>query len=56
MYSANRPPRSTPDARRIAYWQDIAAKRARLAWATGILGMLIGFILHAFLSMPPVWM
>lgn len=51
-----RPPRSTPDARRIAYWQDIAAKRTRLCWATGILGGLVGFVAHAFISMPPVWL
>lgn len=51
-----RPPRSTPDARRIAYWQDVAAKRTRLCWATGILGGLVGFVAHAFISMPPVWL
>lgn len=49
-------PRTSPDARRIAYWKDIAAKRTRLAWATGLMGGIAGFILHAFLSMPPVWM
>lgn len=54
--NTKRPPRTTPDARRVAYWQDVAAKRTRLAWATGILGGLIGFIFHAFISMPPVWM
>lgn len=56
MHSANRIPRSTPDARRIAYWQDIAAKRTRLCWATGLMGGIAGFILHAFISMPPAWM
>ncbi|QRP60570.1 hypothetical protein [Corynebacterium minutissimum] len=56
MTTTNRPPRTTLDSRRVAYWQDIAAKRTRLAWATGILGGLIGFVLHAFISMPPVWM
>lgn len=54
--TANRPPRTSPDARRVAYWKDVAAKRVRLCWATGIFGGLVGFILHAFLSMPPVWM
>ena len=56
MTTTNRLPRATHDARRIAYWQDIAAKRTRLAWATGLMGGLIGFVLHAFLSMPPVWL
>lgn len=51
-----RPPRTSPDARRIAYWQDVAAKRTRLCWATGILGGLVGFVAHAFISMPPVWL
>lgn len=51
-----RPPRTTPDARRIAYWQDIAAKRTRLAWATGLMGVIAGFVFHALISIPPVWM
>lgn len=51
-----RPPRTTPDARRIAYWQDIAAKRTRLAWATGLMGGIAGFAFHALISIPPVWM
>ena len=51
-----RPPRTTPAARRIAYWQDIAAKRTRLCWATGLMGGIAGFTFHALISMPPVWM
>ncbi len=51
-----RPPRTTPDARRVAYWKDIAAKRVRLCWATGLMGGIAGFAFHALISIPPVWM
>ncbi|MDK7047767.1 hypothetical protein QP324_04150 [Corynebacterium sp. UMB0012] len=52
----NRPDRKTPTYKELAYWQDTAAKRVRLCWATGIFGGLVGFLFHAVISVPPVWM
>lgn len=46
---------STPELRSAAYWQDVANKRLRLAWATGLLGAAAGFILHVIVAAPPVW-
>ena len=30
--------------------------RTRLAWATGIGGVITGIIFHAIIAMPPVWL
>ena len=56
MSTTKRRPRNMSDARRVAYWKDVAAKRIRLCWATGILGGIAGFAVHALFSMPPLWM
>ncbi len=32
------------------------AGRTRLAWATGIVGLIVGFAFHAWIAMPPVWL
>lgn len=57
MHTTNkRPERREPTHKELAYWQDVAAKRFRFAWATGIFGGLIGFLFHAVISVPPVWM
>lgn len=32
------------------------AGRTRLAWATGIAGLIAGFAFHAWIAMPPVWL
>lgn len=52
----NRPERKTPSYKELAYWQDTAAKRVRLCWATGIFGGMVGFLFHVVISVPPVWM
>lgn len=52
----SRPERKEISYKELAYWQDIAAKRIRFAWATGIFGALIGFLFHAVITVPPVWM
>lgn len=46
---------STPDARELAYWQDIAARRIRLAWAALIIGVILGCALWAILTVEPAW-
>lgn len=51
-----RPERREPTHKEVAYWKDIAAKRIRFAWATGVFGAMIGFLFHAVISVPPVWM
>lgn len=51
-----RPERREPTHKELAYWQDIAAKRIRFAWATGIFGAMIGFLFHAVITVQPVWM
>ena len=56
MPKTNRPPRQEPSYKELAYWKDTAAKRMRFAWATGIFGGLCGFLFHALISVPPVWM
>lgn len=30
--------------------------RTRLAWTTGIAGLIVGFAFHAWIAMPPVWL
>lgn len=52
----SRPERREPTHKELAYWQDVAAKRIRFAWATGIFGAMLGFLLHTIISMPPVWL
>ncbi|MCZ9297007.1 hypothetical protein [Corynebacterium yonathiae] len=52
----NRPERREPTHKELAYWQDVAAKRIRLCWATGAFGFMIGFIFCFVISVPPVWM
>lgn len=54
--TTSRPERRKPTHKELAYWQGVAAKRVRLAWATGIFGGMLGFLLHAIISMPPVWL
>lgn len=45
-----------PDnSNQIAHLKQVAQGRLRLAAATGITGTIAGFILHAIISMPPVW-
>lgn len=51
-----RPERREPTHKELAYWQDVAAKRIRFAWATGIFGAMIGFLFHAVITVQPVWM
>lgn len=51
-----RPERHEPTHKEVAYWKDIADKRIRFAWATGIFGGLVGFLFHAVITVPPVWM
>lgn len=52
----NRPERREPTHKELAYWQDVAAKRVRLCWATGVFGGMVGFVFHWIISVPPVWM
>ena len=52
----NRPERREPTHKELAYWQDVAAKRIRFAWATGAFGVMVGFVFHWVISVPPVWM
>lgn len=52
----NRPERREPTHKELAYWQDVAAKRIRFAWATGAFGFMVGFIFCFVISVPPVWM
>lgn len=54
--TTSRPERREPTYKELAYWQDVAAKRVRLCWATGAFGVMIGFLLHLVISVPPVWM
>lgn len=54
--TSKRPERREPTHKELAYWQGVAAKRIRFAWATGIFGAMLGFLLHAIISMPPVWL
>lgn len=54
--TSSRPERREPTHKELAYWQDVAAKRIRFAWATGFFGGLVGFLFHAVISVPPVWM
>ena len=56
MCVSNRSERREPTYKELAYWQDVAAKRIRVAWATGIFGAMIGFLFHLVISVPPVWM
>ena len=56
MCVSNRSERREPTYKELAYWQDVAAKRIRFAWATGIFGGLVGFVFHWVISVPPVWM
>ena len=51
-----RPERREPTHKELAYWQDVAAKRFRFAWATGAFGFMVGFVFHWVISVPPVWM
>ena len=41
MCVSNRSERREPTYKELAYWQDVAAKRIRFAWATGIFGGLV---------------
>ena len=52
----SRSERREPTHKELAYWQDVAVKRVRLCWATGAFGVMIGFLLHLVISVPPVWM
>lgn len=54
--TSNRPERREPTHKELAYWQDVAAKRVRLCWATGIFGAMVGFLFHAVITVPPVWL
>ena len=36
--------------------QEQVRGRTRLAWATGVAGLIAGFALHAWIAMPPVWL
>ncbi|MEJ4121401.1 hypothetical protein [Corynebacterium macginleyi] len=56
MSKINRRPRQEASYKELAYWKDVAAKRIRFAWATGIFGGIVGFVFHWFISVPPVWM
>lgn len=57
MHKVNsRPERHEPTHKELAYWQDVAAKRIRFAWATGAFGVMVGFVFHWVISVPPVWM
>lgn len=51
-----RPERHEPTHKEVAYWKDVAEKRIRFAWATGIFGAMIGFLFHAVITVQPVWM
>lgn len=54
--TSSRPERREPTHKELAYWQDVAAKRIRFAWATGAFGVMIGFLLHAVITVQPVWL
>lgn len=54
--TSKRPERREPTYKELAYWQDVAAKRIRFAWATGFFGGLVGFLLHAVITVTPVWL
>lgn len=54
--TTKRPERREPTHKELAYWQDVAVKRIRLCWATGAFGFMIGFLFHAVITVPPVWM
>lgn len=56
MCVGNRSERREPTYKELAYWQDVAAKRVRLCWATGVFGGMVGFVFHWVISVPPVWM
>ena len=56
MCVSNRSERREPTHKELAYWQDVAAKRVRLCWATGVFGGMVGFVFHWVISVPPVWM
>jgi len=56
MCVSNRSERREPTYKELAYWQDVAAKRVRLCWATGVFGGMVGFVFHWVISVPPVWM
>jgi len=55
MCVSNRSERREPTYKELAYWQDVAAKRVRLCWATGVFGGMVGFVFHWVISVPPVW-
>lgn len=48
-------PLSTTDAKALEYWKETAEKRIRLAWATFIIGIIIGCFLWAWLTIEPAW-
>lgn len=39
----------------VASLEDKLAKRHRLVIAALLVGLVIGFVFHAIISMPPVW-
>lgn len=46
---------STPELRELEYWQATAEKRIRLAWAALIVGIIIGCLLWAWITIEPAW-
>ena len=50
MCVSNRSERREPTYKELAYWQDVAAKRVRLCWATGVFGGMVGFVFHWVIS------
>lgn len=48
-------PLSTPELKELAYWQETAEKRIRLAWAAFAVGIIIGFAFYAICAVEPAW-
>lgn len=46
---------STPELKELAYWQGIAQKRIRLAWAAFAVGIIVGCFLWAWITIEPAW-
>ncbi|MDU0478358.1 hypothetical protein QVA66_03780 [Staphylococcus chromogenes] len=46
---------STPAVRQAAYWRDIADRRLRLVFMAVAIGLVLGFVFHAIVAAPPVW-
>lgn len=36
--------------------EELLRGRTRLAWVAGAAGIAVGFVFHAVISMPPVWL